>query len=197
MKLVVYDAEIQNAIPTKGEPRLDGIRYCESWGDKAGMGIAVIGAYVWEEGYRIFMADNVQAFRELVEHPETRLVGFNNRAFDDLLLQACLGVTVPERRSWDLLRAVRVARGDSPGYFAGGPNLDKLCKANFLPGKSGSGADAPVLWQRGKVGQVTDYVLNDVSMTVRLVELVLAGRLRDHESGRVLPVPLPTAEEPP
>lgn len=197
MKLVVYDCEIKNAILSKGagEIPVPGIQYAQGWGDYLGMGISVICAYVWEAGYRVFLADNFQAFKELAEDPETLLVGFNNRAFDDKLIQAVLRVTLPERRSWDLLRAVRVARGGSPAI--GSPNLDSLCKANFLPGKSGSGALAPVLWQQGRIGQVIDYALNDVIQTKKLIELVIGGRLRDPDSGRVLSVPNPTSSEAP
>jgi Predicted 3'-5' exonuclease related to the exonuclease domain of PolB len=192
MKLLVYDAEIKNAIPTKGEPKIEGIRYCAGWTDYEGMGISVICAYIFgTAGYRVFLEDNMEEFKRLAQDPETLLVGFNNRAFDDRLVQACLGLTFDERRSWDLLRAVRVARGMDPGYIAGGPNLDSLCKANFLPGKRGSGAFAPILWQQGKHGQVVDYCLNDVANTKMLVELVEAGRLRDHESGRILRVEMP------
>ncbi len=191
MRIVVYDAEIENAIPTKGEEPIPGIRYCHGWGDHEGMGISVLAAYVWEEGYRIFMKDNAEAFKSLAEAPDTVLVGFNNRVFDDLLVERCWGVAVSPSRSWDLLRAIRVARGDSPGSV-GGPGLNRLCEANFLPPKAGHGAFAPILWQKGKVGQVIDYCLGDVLRTVKLVELVHAGRLRDPDSGRVLDVQFPT-----
>jgi hypothetical protein len=196
MKLLVYDAEILNAIPEKGMAPLEGIRYCQGWGDKVGMGVSVICAYSWDIGRpRVFLQDNFEEFKALAEDPETLLVGFNNHAFDDPLIRAALGITLDERRSWDLLRAYRVARGQDPGYIAGGANLDKLCKANFLPGKSGSGAFAPILWQKGKYGQVIDYCLSDCYQTVKLIELVLDGRLRDHESGRILlmPAPLPNS----
>jgi hypothetical protein len=191
MKLMVYDAEILNAIPVKGEPKIEGIRYCAGWTDYEGMGVSVICAYVWDSGYRVFLADNMHEFKELAEDPETLLVGFNNRAFDDSLVRLALGINIEERRSWDLLRAYRVARGQDPGYIAGGANLDKLCKANFLPGKSGSGAFAPILWQQGKHGQVIDYCMRDTDQTLKLLELVMDGRLRDHESGRVLNVQMP------
>jgi len=191
MKLLIYDAEILNAIPEKGVSPVEGIRYAQGWGDHVGMGVSVICAYQEDVGYRVFLEDNFDTFRELAQDPETLLVGFNNRAFDDRLIQACLGITFDERRSWDLLRAVRVARGMDPGYVAGGPNLDSLCKANFLRGKNGSGAFAPILWQMGKCGQVIDYCLNDTINTKKLVELVEAGRLRDHESGRILRVEMP------
>jgi hypothetical protein len=196
MNLMVYDAEIVNAIPVKGEAREPEIGYCNGWTDYVGMEVSVICAYLWGEGYRVFCKDNFGAFNELAENPETLLVGFNNHSFDDRLIRACLGTDLDERRSWDLLEAVRVARGGSPGYIAGGPNLDKLCRANFLPGKRGDGARAPILWQQGKTGQVIDYGLNDVQQTKKLIELVLYGRLRDHESGRILSVPPPEPQFP-
>lgn len=191
MKMMVYDAEIINAIPTKGAAPVPGVNYCQGWGDHVGMGVSVICAYVWDQGYRIFLADNMHAFRELAESPEILCVGFNNHAFDDPLVRRSLGINLEERRSWDLLRAVRVARGQDPGYIAGGPNLDSLAKANFLPGKNGSGAFAPHLWQQGKTGAVIDYALNDVIQTKKLIEAVLAGRLRDPDSGRLLVMPAP------
>lgn len=189
MKLVVYDAEIVNAIPEKGGTPLEGITYCKGWGDLAGMGVSVICAYVWDQGYRIFMADNFAAFKELVESPDTLCVGYNNHAFDDRLVGAALGIQIDDRRSWDLYGAVREARGTSNGPH--GPSLDTLCKANFLPGKTGNGSFAPLLWQKGKIGQVANYCLNDVMQTKQLVELVMAGRLRDPDSGRILAVALP------
>lgn len=188
--MVLYDAEIIHAIPEKGVARLEGITYCNGWGDKAGMGVSVICAYVWDEGYRVYLEDNMSAFKELVEAPDTLIVGFNNKTFDDPLLEQALGIHVPVNHSYDLLRAVRVALGGSPGSV-GGPTLDRLCQANFLPGKNGSGAFAPLLWQRGKHGQVISYCLNDVIQMKKLIELVVAGRLRDPDSGRILNVQRP------
>lgn len=191
MKILVYDAEILNAIPEKGVAPVEGVRYCKGWGDFEGMGVSVICAHVQGAGYRVFLEDNFDVFRDLAQDPETLLVGFNNRVFDDSLVRLSLNINIDERRSWDLLRGVRVARGHDPGYIAGGPNLDSLCKANFLPGKIGNGAFAPMLWQRGKHGQVIDYCLNDVIQLKKLIELVELGRLRDHESGRILRVEMP------
>lgn len=194
MKIMVYDAEILNAIPEKNVAPVAGIRYCKGWGDHVGMGVSVICAYVLGgSGYRVFLEDNLGEFKALAEDRETLCVGFNNRVFDDTLCRMALNINIHEHRSWDLLRAVRVARGQDPGYIAGGPNLDQLCKANFLPGKNGGGAFAPILWQLGKHGQVIDYCLNDVIQLKKLIELVQAGRLRDHESGRILNVTLPVS----
>lgn len=191
MNLLVYDTEIINAVPDKHLPQAMDIRYCKGWSDHEGMGVSVICAYLWEVGYRVFLKDNFGEFKDLVADPETLCIGFNNRAFDDLLLDRALGIGISIHRSWDLLRSVRVARGESPGAV-GGISLDKLCKANFLPGKSPmAGMAVPMMWQRGQYGAVINHCLNDVMQTKKLVELVLAGRLRDPESGRILPVTLP------
>lgn len=190
MKLLVWDAEIVNAIPTKGQAPLPGINYCKNWGDFEGMGVSVITAYLTDVGYRVFLADNFDAFRALVDDPNTLCIGYNNHVFDDRLVERALAIPINPDRSWDLLGAIRVARGQSPASV-GGPSLHNLCQANFLPGKSGAGEFAPILWQKGKVGQVIDYCLNDTMQLKKLIELVIVGRLRDPESGRILNVVLP------
>lgn len=197
MKLVVYDCEILNVIPnsvTRAIPEA-GLKYCGGWGDHAGMGISVICAYVWGQGYRVFLADNLAEFEALAAADSTILVGFNNHSFDDKLICACLpqlalldGARIPEHRSWDLAREVRRAKGmnpDAPGRKTGG--LDGLARANFLEGKK-STANAPQDWQRGLHGKVIDQCLMDVMLTKRLVELALDYRLRDFETGRKLPL---------
>lgn len=187
MKLVVYDCEILNVIPnsmTRGAPE-EGVKYCKGWGDFEGMGISVICAYVWGEGYRVFLADNLPEFTALAGAESTILVGFNNRAFDDKLV-AAHSTFVPEHRSWDLLREVRRAKGanpDAPGSGTGG--LNGLAIANFLQGKQ-STANAPRDWQQGLHGKVIDQCLNDVIITKKLVELALDYRLRDPATGRKL-----------
>lgn len=187
MRLVVYDCEILNAIPnslTRGAPE-EGIKYCKGWGDHEGMGISVICAYVWGQGYRVFLPDNASSFAELAGAEDTVLAGYNNKAFDDKLIAAHFKLfTVPETRSYDLLREVRRALGrnpDAPGH--GALALDSLAKANFLPGKA-STARAAEDWQHGLHGRVIDQCLHDVILTKKLLELALSNRLRDPETGR-------------
>lgn len=192
MKLIVYDCEILNAIPdsiTKLAP-LEGIKYCQGWGDHAGMGISVVCAYIWGEGYRVFLHDNLSELLALAMMPDNIMVGFNNHAFDDKLIRGQMsgeGLNFAAS-SWDLAREVRRAKGmnpDAPGGGTGG--LDGLARANFLSGKK-STANAPVDWQRGLWGKVIDQCLLDVMLTKRLVELALDYRLRDTESGRKLAI---------
>ena len=61
--VLVYDIEIVNAIPDREGIKKEGVEYCEGWGDHAGMGISVIGAYdALEDRYRVFCEDNGNDF---------------------------------------------------------------------------------------------------------------------------------------
>jgi hypothetical protein len=52
--------------------------------------------------------------------------------------------------------------------------LDATVKANFhTEAKTGHGALAPVNWQRGFIGDVIDYCLMDVRLTLRVLRLIL------------------------
>lgn len=172
---IVYDCEIRKAIKKKDDPGLPGIEYCGGWRDYEGMGISVIGVYDYvEDRYRVFCADNFKAFQDLVNSRKV-IVGFNSLGFDNRLCEAN-GLEVPDDRSYDLLSRAWVAAGLGPKWGGGayaGFGLDACAKANFGAQKSGHGAMAPVDWQRGNIGAVIDYCLNDVRLTKRLFDLVL------------------------
>jgi hypothetical protein len=53
-----------------------------------------------------------------------------------------------------------------------GYSLGAVAFANMGIHKSGEGANAPIEWQRGNVGAVIDYCLNDVKITKRLFDRV-------------------------
>lgn len=192
--MFIYDCEIKNLIPDRN-PRLPGYSYCQGWEDFEGMGIAVVAAYEYgEDRYRVFCGDNLSGFVELLKtHKEC--VGFNNRRFDDRLLKAH-GIEIPPIRSIDLLRSVWAAAGLDPDNFRpqthGGFNLGMMAKANFGYGKAtGAGAQAPILWQDGKIGSVIDYCIEDVRMTKALVDKVMRdGTLIHPRNGKILTVNL-------
>lgn len=188
MKLVVYDCEIRHCIPDGKNPIPEGMATCAGWTDYVGMGISVITAYVWGEGYRVFLEDNMDEFKELANHPDTMLAGFHSWRFDDRLIAAVLGVLLPDHRSWDLLRQIAIAAGMNPSGVPHGYSLDALCEANFLPKKTASGAQAPILWQSGLIGTLIDYGLGDTMRTKKLIELALDGRLRSPINFRRLEV---------
>jgi len=173
MSYLVYDCEILNAIPGGSEGEYDDISYCSGWGDFGGMGISVIGYYradVHEYGYAIIdgTKSGKKLFRTLVKKLPY-VIGFNSRAFDDVL---CRFNDIEIHTTYDLLEEVRAASGQpkqyTPGVTRKGYDLDSLAKANLSKGKSGKGDKSPILWQRGAKEEVIDYCLNDVRLTHEL-----------------------------
>jgi hypothetical protein len=181
---VVYDIEIINAIPDKKSLPVEGITYCAGWGDHTNMGISVIGAYDYiTERYRVFCADNFDEFRKLCGERKC-LVTFNGLSFDNKVICAYLGAKFEETENdYDLLAEMWVAAGLARAFAYPthvGFSLDATAKANLDAVKTGTGALAPIDWQRGKIGSVIDYCLNDVKLTKGLFDAVLRGYvLRD------------------
>ncbi len=170
MSYVVYDIEIIKGILGRKETKVPGIEYCKGWNDHENMGVSVIGAYdSVEDRYRVFCEDNFDDFFDLCEERDV-LVTFNGVKFDNKVLVAALEWNMPDHKDhYDILREIWISQGLNPDKFYwkthGGFGLDAMCEANGLGKKSGHGAMAPVQWQRGEIGTVIDYCLNDVAMT--------------------------------
>lgn len=189
--VLVYDAEIVRAIPSRREPRVEGIEYCGGWGDKENMGVAVVAAYDFgDREFRIFLEDNLAELEALAAN---RLpVGWNNSGFDGPLMRAT-GLAWPEEE-WDLMVAMREAAGAD--RFTKGYSLDLAATANLGAGKKGvGGAMAPIAWQQGRRGGVIDYCLIDTIRTTRMVQKV--PRLLDPPTGRLLHIDAPWLSEVP
>jgi len=174
--MLIYDVEIAKLIPPKSGPREPDAEYCEGWTDHKGMGISVISAYDYREGVpRIFFEDNLDELWKLMDNAE-KIIGFNNQHFDDKLM-AAHGYLVDEDKSWDLFLAIKEAAGAHK--FAKGYNLDNCCFVNLGMKKSGSGELAPLLWQQGKIGQLADYCLRDISLTKLLLDMCMLQPILD------------------
>lgn len=173
--MIVYDCEIVKAIKGK-EAIVPGIEYCQGWKDFPGMGISVIGVYDFEaDQTRVFLEDNFQDFQTLVDRTDL-IIGYNSIGFDNQLV-AAHGISIPKSKNYDILVEIWKGAGLGPEFRYPshvGFSLDKICELT-LPNvrKSGHGAFAPILWQQGKRGQVIDYCLNDVFMTVQLVDHIM------------------------
>lgn len=183
MSMIIYDCEIQRAIPTPGQEPLFGVDYCDGWEDFAGMGIACICAVEMGEVplVRVFCLDNLGDFQKLVDR-SSKVVGFNNRSFDDRLC-AAHGVTVPVDKSYDLQQAIWTAAGLGMDYSEAthaGLGLDALARANFGYGKQGDSAMVPHWWQAGQVGRVIDHCVRDVQMTLELLgQIIMYSLVKD------------------
>lgn len=195
MKAIIYDIEIIKAIPPREGKRLSDVEYCGGWDDHEGMGISVICAYDYnEERLRVFLEDNFDEFQKVIDSTG-HIIGFNNIKFDDCVCRAN-GLDIPSEKSYDLLVAIWKADGLSETYSYpshAGYGLDACCEANFGIGKTGHGANAPVLWQQGRRGEVIDYCLNDVMLTKRLFERMMDCGFIEHPKvpGGRLSIPTP------
>lgn len=186
-RYLVYDLEIVNGIPPRDGKCEADITYCAGWDDHANMGISVICAYDSEsDRYRVFCEDNFTAFLDLcgdVAGDEGRLVSFNGIRFDNQVIWHALKMHIEEDLCYDLLREVWAAAGFGSEFnwkTHAGFGLDACAKANFDLGKTGYGGDAPVWWQRGEIGKVIDYCLEDVRLTTKLFQRVLLqGQIAD------------------
>lgn len=188
--ILVYDCEIAKAILGRGEAKLEGIEYCGGWRDFAGMGISCIGAYDYlDDRYRVFMKDNFNEFVDLATTRQT-LVSFNGLAFDNPLIEA----NVPGLKfasgpgDFDILVEMWKAVGLTPSFnypSHTGFGLDAAAAVNLGARKTGNGALAPVWWQRGEIGKVIDYCLQDIKLTKGLMDqILLIGGLRDPRNSR-------------
>jgi hypothetical protein len=179
MNIIIYDLEIIRGIPNRDGSKEDGIEYCGGWHDHANMGISVNGVYDYHENrYRVFTEDNRDEWAQLLKERDPVAIGFNSIPFDNAVLSATGWATPNEARCYDVLRELWAAAGLGPAFSYpshAGYGLDDTCKANSMPGKTGNGALAPVLWQRGQVGKVIDYCLTDVHRTKLLVDRIMGA----------------------
>ena len=184
MKILVYDCEIIKAVPIdyKNVEPIAGIEYCEGWKDFDNMGISVIGAYLsWEKEFIAFTDESkvkktskvlpLAYFQDALNEADI-LVGFNHISFDNNLIKAN-GFEIPtDIRHYDILVEMWSAVGLGPDFMFphhAGFSLDQTCKVNGIGEKTGTGANAAVLWQRGHYQEVIDYCLHDVNLTLNLL----------------------------
>jgi len=191
MSAIIFDCEIKHGVITDNNQEQLGYAYCNGWQDFSGMGVSVIGAYeVDTQATRVFCADNAADWLALTARAQ-HIVSFNGNRFDIPLLEAHdLGFD-PDK-SIDLAALIWAAAGVLDDAHPKDLSLDAICKVNGIPGKTGSGADAPQNWQDGKIGRVIDYCLGDVRATAKLYELiVLDGWIYDPRTMEMLHVRLP------
>lgn len=190
MKILIYDCEIIKAIRDPKKVDLAHIEYCNGWEDYENMGISVIGVNIIDtnDGFDFVTNHNVNLTGDLRSfqlglNGTNILIGFNNQSFDDKLLKAN-GFIIPENIvNYDLLAEIWEGAGLGREFIYpthAGFGLDAICKANGLGEKSGDGANAAILWQKGKHQEVIDYCENDIRLTRKLFDLIQeTGEIRD------------------
>lgn len=194
--MLVYDLEIIKAICKDNEKRLPGIEYCAGFDDFDNMGIATVCCYDFKENRpRVFTATNLSAFFELCSQ-RNLLVSFNGLSFDNNVLRVhhpdlfrFQEIFHPDR-CFDIYAEIKKAVHSTKLY---GTNLAAMAKANLnSQGKTGSGALAPVNWQRGHYGEVIDYCLQDAMLTARLLKRIMLQQYLFHpRTGDRIPLRVP------
>lgn len=169
MKILIYDCEIQACIPSKGQSMEMGLDYCGGWDDFENMGISCIG-YAWiGSDPQILTNEEADQLADLAAEADV-VCGFNSKSFDDRLVAAC---DINCQTDWDLLEAVRLAAYGSTrwDFCPSGHSyrLDFLAEKNLHIRKTGSGANAPLLWQRGEIEALHNYCKQDVEITQKLI----------------------------
>lgn len=167
--IVVYDLEIKKTIE----------QCSKGWSSHDEMGISVGCAFDYRSNkYRIFMDDNIQELVDRLNEENTLVVAFNHIGFDNKLIRAS-GFKLKEDsdlNNYDMLLVSRESAG-AVGFIKGF-KLDDHLRVLGLPMKTGDGALAPIWWQEGKIGKVSDYCLNDVTQERCLFEYIyLNGKL--------------------
>lgn len=203
MNLLIFDCEIEKAIPPKSGEKQPGIEYCQGWQDYKGMGLACVSV-CWldshyspeKEQYRplVFRFDQEDAETQVCMlnaflRGATQIGGFNSLRFDDKLLDAN-GFRVGQTgtSTFDILDMVLAAAGQlGRTYWREGRKytLDSICQANGLE-KTGSGELAPIWWQKAERHRVIEYCRNDAHIEREVLALLLAGRLKDPNDGALL-----------
>lgn len=199
MKILIYDCEIINCIPSKYEERDRNLRYCKGWSDFNGMGISVIGtwrnfntfnpfgkyeAFVNNEECCYFGYAKEGNNFESLAYTADFIIGFNSISFDDKL---CDANDVIVKTDFDLLVEVRKATGQGDGHYQKiGYSLKDLARANLKYNKSLSGELAPVMWQKGQRKEVIDYCLRDVKILKDLYFKFINNQLIDPVYGNTI-----------
>ena len=196
--MLVYDIEIENSPVKPKKKKKDGTLYkfADGWNDYKGMGITVIGFFDYDRnewGFYRGDKDSLKEFEIRIQNNKL-LIGYNSIGFDNNLLRAN-GVIVDNNNCYDILREIWFAKGLDERFnykTHGGYSLDAVCSINLGIKKTGSGADAPLLWQDGEYQQVIDYCMNDIKMTKTLFDKILyEGGLVDPKRNQFLQLAKP------
>ena len=175
------------------------------WHDYIGMGIACVGFMLVSLDYGdtdkckkmpVGVTASVEEAGLVIDFARRQmwsLSGFNTRAFDANLLKAH-GVDMSNINHYDVFDQVAKALNISMDNKTAmrGLGLDSIAKANNCPAKSGKGADAPKLYQLGKIEELHAYCLQDCDVEVSLlIEVHKTGGIKNPKSGSYLKLVTP------
>lgn len=127
------------------------------------MQITVVGVYNYaKDEYKTYFLEELSELEADLKQANL-LVGFNNDHFDTPILNKYFNLDLFSIASFDILREFRAKTGKRLG-------LDAIASMTLGSSKSGTGSNAMLLYQEGKLQELADYCLNDVKLTKDIFE---------------------------
>lgn len=127
------------------------------------MQITVVGVYNYAKNeYKTYFLEELSELEDELKQAHL-LVGFNNDHFDTPILNKYFNLDLFSIASFDILREFRAKTGKRL-------SLDAIASMTLGSSKSGTGENAMVLYQEGKLKELADYCLNDVKLTKDIFE---------------------------
>lgn len=192
-RIAVFDLEIKKPID----------QCSRGWQSHDEMGISVLCLFDYSTGrYRVFDDKNAQECLNIL-YGYDYVVGFNTVNFDWKVVECSwLELTRPNVRvskDFDILREIWISLGLNPDKFSpkthGGYKLDDVAYETIGCRKTANGALAPVMFQEGKIAELTDYCLEDVRIERTLFEFAVTNGYVIR-NGRQIPVKFNLTKEP-
>lgn len=131
--------------------------------DHAKLGISVAGIYDYttQQG-KIFLEKDLQGFFKMLENA-SYIVGFNIRSFDMAVLQPYYPGDLSKFPIVDILEEIKEKIGSRRA-------LHDILKATIGKGKTGHGLLAINFYREGKMDELKQYCMDDVTLTKELFD---------------------------
>ncbi|OGM90304.1 hypothetical protein A2755_03895 [Candidatus Wolfebacteria bacterium RIFCSPHIGHO2_01_FULL_48_22] len=147
--------------------------------------ISVVGVYSYnKDEYYAYEEHEMDKLAELLKTAEL-MVGFSITRFDLPVMAKHFDFDLFTIPRIDLLDEIELSIGKRI-------SLDLLAKQNLGYGKSGTGLEAPNLYEQGKLDELKKYCLQDVKVTKELYDLAKAqGHLMVPQRNEPQPIKSP------
>lgn len=143
---IVLDIETQNTFQDVG-----GFEHAK-------LRISLVGVYFYAtDTYEYFLESELSKLWPHLERAD-RIIGYNTKGFDNLVLNNYYPGDVGQFPQLDLLEKIHQVLG----YRV---KLDDIAKGTIGAGKTGHGLQAVEFWREGKIKELADYCLMDVKVT--------------------------------
>ncbi len=148
---LVVDLETQKSFKEVGRSRLEKLK------------ISVAGVYDYlTDQYTAYEEKELMKLEKRIREADL-VIGFNIRRFDMPVLAPYLFMKIEDIPVLDLLDEIEKARGHRA-------SLDSIAGPTLKQHKTGSGADALILFKENKMDELKKYCLEDVRLTKEIFE---------------------------